>query len=113
QLARALGQFTEAGAETYQDWTAVISGQAHKAAEEGDLHGGVDPEVVAETIIAMLLGVEQLSTALTGGADMMARLSRTWQILLPSITAEESLDYFQQYLSREAVRFDGADPTRQ
>lgn len=110
QLARALGQFTAVGAETYRNWTTVVSAQAHKAAEEGDLRDGVDPEVVGETIIAILLGVEQLSTALSGGADMLARLSRAWQMLLPSIADEDSLEYFQQYLSREAMRFHEADP---
>ncbi len=110
QLARALGQFTEVGAQTYRNWNTVVSAQAHKAAEEGDLRDGVDPEVVGDTIIALLLGVEQLSTALSGGADMLARLSRAWQMLLPSIADEDSLEYFQQYLSRESVRFNEADP---
>jgi AcrR family transcriptional regulator len=110
QLARALGQFTEVGAETYRNWTTVVSAQAHKAAEEGDLRDGVDPDVVGETILAILLGVEQLSTALSGGADMLERLSQAWQMLLPSIADEDSLEYFQQYLSRESVRFNEAGP---
>jgi AcrR family transcriptional regulator len=110
QLARALGQFSDVGAETYRNWTTVVEAQAHKAAEEGDLRDGVDPEVVGDTIIALLLGVEQLSTALSGGADMLARLSRAWQMLLPSIADENSLEYFQQYLARESVRFNDSDP---
>ena len=113
QLARALGQFNGTGAQTYQDWTVVVSGQARKAAEEGDLRNGADPEVVAATIIAVLLGVEQLSTALTHGSDMLVRLSWAWQLLLPSIAAEESLAYFQEYLAREAVRFKPGEPQPQ
>lgn len=66
--------------------------------------------MVGETIIAVLLGVEQLSTALSGGADMLARLSRAWQMLLPSIADQDSLEYFQQYLSRESLRFNDAKP---
>lgn len=110
QLARALGQFTDVGAETYRDWTIVVSAEAHKAAEEGDLRDGVDPDVVGDTIIAILLGVEQLSTALSGGADMLTRLARAWQMLLPSIANEDTLEYFEQYLSRESVRFNDVDP---
>ena len=110
QLARALGQFSGAGAQTYRDWTAVVSGQAHKAAEEGDLREGADPDVVAATIIAVLLGVEQLSAALSTGSDMLLRVSWAWQLLLPSIAAEESLAYFQQYLARESVRFNPGAP---
>lgn len=106
QLARALGQFSEAGAQTYREWSTVVAGQAHRAAEEGDLRDGADPDVVAQTIIAVLLGVEQLSTALSGGTDMLTRLAWVWQMLLPSITSEESLAYFRQYLDRESVRFD-------
>jgi hypothetical protein len=66
-------------------------------------------EVVGDTIIALLLGVEQLSTALSGGADMLARLSRAWQMLLPSIADQDSLEYFQQFLARESVRFNDSD----
>ena len=110
QLARALGQFTAVGAEPYRNWTTVVSGQAHKAAEEGDLRDDVDPEVVGDTVIAVMLGVEQLSAALSDGTDMLARLSRAWQMLLPSIAGEDSLEYFQQYLSRESVRCDEAGP---
>lgn len=112
QLARALGQFTGAGAQTYRDWTTVVSGQAHKAAEEGDLRDGADPDIVAETIIAVLLGVEQLSTALSSGADMLLRLTWVWQMLLPSIASDESLEYFRQYLGRESVRFSPGDAQR-
>ncbi len=65
---------------------------------------------MADTIIAILLGVEQLSTALSGGADMLTRLARAWQMLLPSIANEDSLEYFEQYLSRESVRFNDVDP---
>lgn len=110
QLARALGQFTDSGAETYQQWTTVVAGQAHKAAAQGDLREGMDPDVAAETIIAVLLGVEQLSTALSGGADMLVRLSHAWQMLLPSLTQDDSLEYFQQYLARESVRFNDIGP---
>lgn len=111
QLARALGQFTGAGAQTYWEWTSVVSVQAHKAAAEGDLRDGADPDVVTDTIIAVLLGVEQLSTALSDGKDMLPRLSRAWQMLLPSIAVEDSLEYFQQYLSRESVRLTNDGPT--
>ena len=41
---------------------------------------------------------------------MLVRLSQVWQMLLPSIAAADSLEYFQQYLSRESVRFDDGGP---
>ena len=72
QLARALGQFSAAG---------------------------------AETIIATLLGVEQLSAAISQGTDMISRLTHSWELLLPGIANEASLQYFQQFLAREAIRY--------
>ncbi|TGD89153.1 TetR/AcrR family transcriptional regulator [Mycolicibacterium sp. CH28] len=107
QLAQALGQFSEAGATVYyRHWTTAVTTQARKAGDEGDLRPDVDPDVVAQTIIAVLLGVTQLSAALaTGANDMLTRLTWAWEMLLPGIASEESLDYFQQYLSRASVRF--------
>jgi AcrR family transcriptional regulator len=111
QLARALGQFSAAGAETYADWTTVVSAQSRRASEEGDLRPGLDADVVAETIIATLLGVEQLSAAISQGTDMIARLTHSWELLLPGIANEDSLSYFQQFLAREAMRYQKPDLT--
>lgn len=106
QLARALGQFSVVGAHTYADWTTVVGDQAVRAAEEGDLRPGLDPHVVGDTIIATLLGVEQLSTAISAGADMIPRLTHSWELLLPGIANDKSLQYFEQFLAREALRYD-------
>lgn len=106
QLARALGQFTAVGAHTYADWTTVVDDQAVRAGEEGDLTPGLDPHVVGETIIATLLGIEQLSTAISAGTDMIPRLTHAWELLLPGIANESGLTYFQQFLAREAMRYD-------
>lgn len=106
QLARALGQFSPVGAHTYADWTTVVDGQAVRAAEEGDLRPELDAHVVGETIIATLLGIEQLSTAISAGADMISRLTRAWELLLPGIANDSALPYFQQFLAREAMRYD-------
>lgn len=106
QLARALGQFSVAGADTYVNWTTVMSAQSRRASAEGDLLPGLDADVVGETIIATLLGIEQLSTAISHGKDMIARLTHSWELLLPGIVNEASLQYFQQFLAREAMRYD-------
>ena len=106
QLARALGQFSPVGAHTYADWTTVVDDQAVRAAEEGDLRPELDAHVVGETIIATLLGIEQLSTAISAGADMISRLTHAWELLLPGIANDAALQYFQQFLAREAMRYD-------
>ena len=104
QLARALGQYSDAGAGTYQQWAQVVVTQARKAKEEGDLRPNLDADTVGETIVAVLLGAEQLSSAITKGQDMMTRLIWAWDVLLPGIVEDESLPYFREFLARESVR---------
>jgi AcrR family transcriptional regulator len=104
QLLRAFGEFNEAAARTYSGWVDEMTERTRQAIDEGDLRGDLDPLAVAETIVGLMLGVELLANATTAGADVLQRVGRTWKVLLPGIVSQESLSYFDEFVSRESMR---------
>jgi AcrR family transcriptional regulator len=103
-LLRAFGEFNDAAAQTYDGWLAEMTACAAAAIDEGDLRAHLDPAAVGETIVAAMLGAELLSNATSAGADVLQRVARTWEVLLPAIVSDESLPYFREFLAREAMR---------
>ena len=53
-----------------------------------------------------MMGTELVSNATTRDADLLRRMTNTWEILLPGIVNDESLPYFREFLAREALRHD-------
>jgi AcrR family transcriptional regulator len=110
QLARALGEFNDVVTAAYGDVLSAMTEQLAHAATEGDLRAGLDPGAAAETLLSVYLGTELLSTGLLR-YDSTDRLNRTWQVLLPALTADDSLAYFQEFLARETQRHPQHTPT--
>ncbi|ULE35960.1 TetR/AcrR family transcriptional regulator [Mycobacterium sp. IDR2000157661] len=104
QLLRAFGEFNDAAAQTYSLWVDEMVRRVREAVDEGDLREDLDAEAVGETIVSAMLGAEVLSSATSSGVDVLQRLTRLWQVLLPAIVTDESLGYFREYLGREAMR---------
>ena len=104
QLLRAFGEFNEAATRTYGGWMAQMMQSTRQAIDEGDIRGDLDPQAVGETIVGSMLGAELLANATTAGADILARVARTWKVLLPAIVTPDSLSYFNEFLARESMR---------
>ncbi|MEO3757020.1 ScbR family autoregulator-binding transcription factor [Mycobacterium sp. B14F4] len=104
QLLRAFGEFNGAAADTYTLWLDEMAQRVGEAMDEGDLRADLDPHAVGETIVGAMLGAELLSSATSSGTDVLQRLTRMWQVLLPAVVADESLGYFREYLARESMR---------
>ncbi|MGE2720350.1 ScbR family autoregulator-binding transcription factor [Mycolicibacterium celeriflavum] len=104
QLRRTFGEFSEATARIFGRWLEEISSSVTMAIEEGDVRPDLDPLAVAETVVGAMTGAELLSSSTSSGTDVMERLGRIWEVLLPAVATDESLTYFQQYLAREALR---------
>jgi AcrR family transcriptional regulator len=111
-LARALGEFSDAASEAYSIWLHALSAQTEQAQRQGDLREAVDPVAVSDFILAAVLGVELLSNATSGGDDLISRLTRAWEVLLPAIANPDALPYFREYLARESMRHAGPALTR-
>jgi AcrR family transcriptional regulator len=108
QLLRAFGEFNDVAARTYVEWVAEMTERTAQAIAEGDVRDDLDPQAVGETIVGSMLGAELLASATTAGADVLSRVARTWQVLLPAIVNPDSLSYFEEFLSRESLRHSAA-----
>ena len=106
-LARALAPFGNAASQAYDDWLRVLLAQAAQAQDQGDLRVGVDAAAIAELVLAAFLGVELVANAASRGADLIKRLARAWDLLMPAIASPEALPYFREYLKRESMRHAG------
>jgi AcrR family transcriptional regulator len=103
QLTRGLAEFNNAASHVWPNRLDAMTTQARRAITEGDLRDGLDPQVVSESILNAMLGAQLLSSA-AQDADHITRLTRSLELLLPAIVAEQSLDYFRQFLAREPLR---------
>jgi hypothetical protein len=78
--------------------------RTRQAIDEGDVRAELDPQAIGETIVGSMLGAELLASATTAGADVLQRVTRAWQVLLPAIVSQESQAYFDEFLARESMR---------
>jgi AcrR family transcriptional regulator len=104
KLLRAFGEFNDAASFAYNGWLQLIAARAAAAMDEGDVREDLDPLAVSETLVGSMLGAEMLASALSSGTDLLQRVTRIWEVLLPSIATDESLPYFREFLARESLR---------
>jgi AcrR family transcriptional regulator len=110
-LLRMFAKFSEASTHNYGVWLAEMGTQARRAQVEGDLRADVDAQQAAEFIVGSMLGAELVSNAVSGGQDLLERVTLTWRLLLPAIASEQSLPYLREFLARESLRGLGHAPT--
>ncbi|HJT93794.1 MAG TPA: ScbR family autoregulator-binding transcription factor [Mycobacterium sp.] len=103
RLTYTLGQLDES-ARANSAWLATIATQLRRVAAEGDLRDDIDPDAAAETLVATTTGTSLMSFEASCGADLSARLLRTWRILLPALVSEHSIGYLREFVAREPLR---------
>jgi AcrR family transcriptional regulator len=103
QLIFARGNVSESGSPAYTEWSTEMATEAARAIAEGDMKGDLDPNQVSESIVGAMLGT-RLLTEITSGGELIARMSRMWELLLPAIVTEQSLPYFREFVAREVLR---------
>jgi AcrR family transcriptional regulator len=103
QLTRVLAEFNSAASQVWSSRLDALTTQARLASAEGDLNEDLDPAMVSESILNAMLGAQLLSKT-THGNDHNKRLTRSLELLLPTIVATTSLAYFREFLAREALR---------
>ncbi|MGC1805727.1 MAG: TetR/AcrR family transcriptional regulator [Mycobacterium sp.] len=104
QLTLAFGKFNANAVAAYQAWIEAMTGEARRAITEGDIRSELDPQMVSESIIGATFGARILGQTTTGGDDLIRRLTQMWELLFPAIVTDESLGYYREFLSREALR---------
>jgi AcrR family transcriptional regulator len=104
QLARALGGFNEVIATSYRGATDLLEKQLAEAAGDGDLRPDLPAAAVAELLLSAYLGAELLTGPAEHSADLIGRLRRMWDIMLPAIAEQDAVGFLKEFLSREASR---------
>lgn len=76
----------------YEDWIDTLGRLDDQGIREGQIRSSVDPLTLARYIVASFTGVQMVSNILTGRDDVMKRIQEMWEILLPGIMHEDSVD---------------------
>jgi len=103
QLTRALAEFNSAANGVWSGWFEALKAQAERASADGDLREDLDPALVSESILNIMLSTQLLSKTAESD-DHVERLTRSLELLLPAIVADTSLEYFREFLARESLR---------
>ena len=69
----------------YRDWMAACEVLLRRAIRDGDVREDVDVAAAAHFISPAFTGVQVVSGALTGRADLMQRLIEMWSFVLPGL----------------------------
>ncbi|GGS57332.1 MULTISPECIES: ScbR family autoregulator-binding transcription factor [Actinokineospora] len=85
RLTVETGSFVAPRPEPYLRWIGVARRHVEAALHRGDLHKGLDPNVVATWISGSFLGIQIQSEVLTGRADVHERVTDMWRIALPGL----------------------------
>jgi AcrR family transcriptional regulator len=89
RLTMEASSFSAPVREPYLDWMAAFEGYLRSAIAVGDVREGIDVGAVAHFIIPAFTGVQLVSEALTGRADIYDRVTELWQFLLPALVPGE------------------------
>jgi AcrR family transcriptional regulator len=92
RLTTDVGTAGQAIVEPYEDWFRAIEELTTRAIREGDVSERVDPAMFAHLLSPAFTGVQLVSEALTGRADLLQRIRELWIVLLPGIVADGRLD---------------------
>jgi len=104
QLTLAFAKFNGSAGAAYTAWIEAMTVEARRAIAEGDIRDDLDPEMVSESIIGATFGARMIGQKSGDGNDLVRRLTQMWELLFPAIVTETSLDYYREFLAREALR---------
>jgi TetR/AcrR family transcriptional repressor of uid operon len=81
--------FVETASGPYEDWIRTCELFIRRAVADGDISAEHDAERLAAYVIATFTGVQSLSQARTGWADILDRLEEMWTFLLGGIASSK------------------------
>lgn len=98
ELRQALPAGRGAALAAFDTRRSVFAGAVETAIAEGDVLDDVDPEEVADTVRAAVVGAH----VLLGTTDdrVFIYLSETWRVVLRGIVPAQSLSYFREFVTR-------------
>lgn len=86
----------------YREWATIMGDTLEAARERGELLGTVDPQRVAEFVVAGCTGLQMYSNVVCGRTDLTERTVEMWQFLLPGIAVPQLVARIDVSLDRVA-----------
>jgi AcrR family transcriptional regulator len=99
RLLRTFDGLNPASKSTYENFSVQFANDITRAAQEGDLRAGVEPDDVTHTLVSSILGIEVLSSALANWSDMRDRFTRVWNVVLSAVVTPDELDRYRDFLA--------------
>ncbi|MBU3751335.1 MAG: TetR/AcrR family transcriptional regulator [Mycobacterium sp.] len=99
-LNQAFGQLNDEGRRSFQNRAQQFIAKVAAALSAEDLRPEVTAQEVGSQVWITVHGCHLLSDALDD--DVIQRLARSWQTLLPGIVPAQSLAYFERFVDRTA-----------
>ncbi|MFG2129927.1 ScbR family autoregulator-binding transcription factor [Streptomyces sp. NPDC048751] len=96
--------------EPFRQWAERLTVLLELARERGELLPTVRPRETVEMIVGAFTGIQLMSRALTGRADLGGRLSVLWSHILPSIAVPGLLQHLDSAADRGARVLATLDP---
>ena len=103
RLLRTFDGLNPASKFAYQNFAIQFAKDVSAAAQQGDLHADADPDEITASLVAAILGIEVLSSALSNWSDMRERFTRLWHVTLLAIVNAESLEHYREFLAATAA----------
>ncbi|ULE32408.1 ScbR family autoregulator-binding transcription factor [Mycobacterium sp. IDR2000157661] len=105
QLLVEFAKFNDVAAGVHRAWLADTTARLMQAQDDGDIRPDLDVDALGRFLVSALVGVNVVSTSITGGADSVTRAMQAWEVLLPALVPESALTYFREFLVRQAGRY--------
>lgn len=102
-LNHAFGQLSKEGIHGFRARATTFTEAITKAISSTEIRDDIAPETIGELVWISLHGCLLLSDAMAD--DVFNRLAHCWQAMLRAILPEESLEYFQQFVARQAMSY--------
>lgn len=100
RLSTEVGDYRGLETPVFDRWLQRHVELMLRAADEGDIRAGADPESVGRLLLELLSGVRLVADA-TGDLDRLGpRLATVWHTILPIVVPDAKLEYFRQFVAR-------------
>lgn len=110
RLIETLDSMTAVHSTLWQSWIEFITNRIRKAVADGDIVDHADPEDIAKILVALWVGMRQISD-LDQPEQYLGNLCDAWVLVLPSFANPDRMNYLIQFIKRRhAVALKNVSP---
>jgi TetR/AcrR family transcriptional regulator, transcriptional repressor for nem operon len=101
-LMDSVGRIEGVQAQRLSEWVKAMAKVVQRAAEQGDIADGLDPEDVARLLISLYTGT-RLTSEFNNSEQFLHNMEKNWLLVLPAFTNADRLGYFTQFVRRRTA----------